>query len=253
MATTRDRDAFLDTVRRALGHPARADSGAFPEGVDYPSDAASVEELASSALKDAEAGADSLLAEMEASAAEAGWKVARVDSSAGAASYIDYLARDLEARSAVSTAHPALAGLKLEERLAARGVDLTVMAIDEEADSAETQRQRQSLREKAIHADVGITGVDYAIAETGSCVVIAGEGVSRLASLLPPVYVAVVERGQVLPSLDELFALYGHDLLQSGGASYMNIISGPSRSADIEQTLVTGVHGPGEVHMLLVG
>ena len=253
MATTKDRDAFRDTVRRALGHPARADSGAFPEGVDYPSDAASVEERARSAQKDAEAGADSLFAEMEASASEAGWKVARIDSSADAASYIAYLAQDLEAQSALSTAHPALADLKLEEQLAAKGVDLTVMAIDESADPLETQRRRQSLREKAIHADIGITGVDYAIAETGSCVLIAGEGVSRLASLLPPVHVAVVERGQVLPSLDEFFALYGDNLLQSGGGSYMNIISGPSRSADIEQTLVTGVHGPGEVHMLLVG
>jgi len=100
---------------------------------------------------------------------------------------------------------------------------------------------------------MGVTGVDYAIAETGSCAIVARKGVSRLASLLPPVHVAVVERGQVLPSLDELFALRRHSHAQGDAGSYMNIISGPSRSGDIEQTLVTGVHGPREVHMVLLG
>jgi L-lactate dehydrogenase complex protein LldG len=74
-----------------------------------------------------------------------------------------------------------------------------------------------------------------------------------LVSLLPPVHIAIVTRGQVLPSLDELFTLRRRDFLDGKLASYMNLITGPSRSADIEYTLVTGVHGPGEVHMVLVG
>jgi len=77
--------------------------------------------------------------------------------------------------------------------------------------------------------------------------------VGRLVSLLPPIHIAIVERGQVLPTLDELFTLRRRDFLDGNLGSYMNLISGPSRSADIEYTLVTGVHGPGEVHMILVG
>ena len=102
-------------------------------------------------------------------------------------------------------------------------------------------------------ADLGITGVDYAIAETGTCVIIPAAGASRLVSLLPPVHIALVERGQVLPSLDELFTFRRRDFVNGELGSYMNLITGPSRTADIEYKLVTGVHGPGEVHMVLIG
>ena len=79
-----------------------------------------------------------------------------------------------------------------------------------------------------------------------------GPGVSRAVSLLPPVHVAIVEAGRVLPSLDELFTLRRSDFLNGTMGSYMNIITGPSRSADIEYTIVKGVHGPGEVHLVLL-
>ena len=88
---------------------------------------------------------------------------------------------------------------------------------------------------------------------TGSCVIIPREGVSRIVSLVPPVHIAVVEKGQVLDNMDELFALRRNDFNHGNLDSYLNIISGPSRSADIEYTLITGVHGPGEVHMVLLG
>ena len=100
---------------------------------------------------------------------------------------------------------------------------------------------------------MGITGVDYAVAETGTCVLLPRKGLSRLVSLLPPAHVAVVEKGQVLPSLDELFTLRRREFLHENLGSYMNLITGPSRSADIEYQLITGVNGPGEVHMILVG
>ncbi|MEC7835996.1 MAG: lactate utilization protein, partial [Chloroflexota bacterium] len=107
-------------------------------------------------------------------------------------------------------------------------------------------------RNRAIEADIGVTGVDYAIAETGTCVVSASNEVGRLVSLAPPLYVAIVKKGQVLPSLDELFTMQRKQFLDGNQNSYTSLISGPSRSADIEYTLVTGVHGPGEVHLLLV-
>ena len=85
------------------------------------------------------------------------------------------------------------------------------------------------------------------------CVIIPQTGVSRLASLLPPVHIALVRRGQTLPSLDELFTLRRADFAADALGSYMNLITGPSRTADIEYQIITGVHGPGEVHMVLIG
>ena len=75
-----------------------------------------------------------------------------------------------------------------------------------------------------------------------------------MVSLLPPVHVAIVESNQVYESLDDLFALRRLAFLQGRGdmGSYLSLISGPSRTADIEQTIVVGVHGPVEVHMVIL-
>ena len=72
---------------------------------------------------------------------------------------------------------------------------------------------------------------------------------ARLISLLPPVHVAVVPAERILSGLDELFTVLPHPAVQS---SSMVLITGPSRTADIEQILVRGVHGPGEIHVVVV-
>jgi L-lactate utilization protein LutC len=105
------------------------------------------------------------------------------------------------------------------------------------------------LREACATVDVGITSADYALADTGSLVMLASPEESRLVSLLPPVHIAVVPRERLLTGLDELFTV-----VEDPGAlsSSMVLITGPSRTADIEQILVKGVHGPGMVHVVLV-
>ena len=65
-------------------------------------------------------------------------------------------------------------------------------------------------------------------------------------------HVVLVRRGQVLASLDDLFAIRRLQFVEERMPAYTNLISGPSRTADIEHTLVTGVHGPGDVHMILM-
>ena len=247
------RDEFLDNVRRALGRgpgpPVVADGGpsAFAEDVE------AVDARARSAREIADADADGLMSELQSSADQAGWHVTRVASVLEAGAYVEGLARRHEVRSLMRSAHGVLDGLDLETRLGDSGVEVAVMAVDEAADEARRDDQRRDLRRRVVDADIGVTGVDYAIAETGTCVLLPRKGLSRLVSLVPPVYVAVVERGQVLPSLDELFALRREDFMDGALGSYMSLITGPSRSADIESTLVTGMHGPGEVHMVLVG
>ena len=125
-------------------------------------------------------------------------------------------------------------------------------AIYEGADDRETVRRRLS------ESGMGITGADYAIAETGSVIVVPRKGLSRLVSVVPPVHVAIVRPQDILGTLDDLFALRRLEFHRSGAngnadlGSYLNFITGPSRTADIEQTIVVGVHGPREVHMVLL-
>jgi L-lactate dehydrogenase complex protein LldG len=108
-------------------------------------------------------------------------------------------------------------------------------------------------REEAAIAELGVTGVDYAIADLGSCVIQPREGISRTTSLLPPLHVAIVEPAQIVGDLSDFMALWAADAQRDGDpGSYMNIITGPSRTADIEQILVVGVHGPKEVHMVVL-
>lgn len=104
-------------------------------------------------------------------------------------------------------------------------------------------------RDRLASAVVGVTAVDALIAETGSIGLASGPGRSRLASLLPPVHVAVASRSQLIHSLPDL--LLDRVDLATAGSNFV-CITGPSRTADIEHTLSRGVHGPGHVHVVVV-
>ena len=110
-------------------------------------------------------------------------------------------------------------------------------------------RDRETLREACATAGAGITSVDYALAETGTFVLLSSPQEARLISLLPPVHVAVFQQSRIIANLAELLALVPHPAEQT---SAMVLITGPSRTADIEQILVRGVHGPGEVYAIIV-
>jgi L-lactate utilization protein LutC len=107
-----------------------------------------------------------------------------------------------------------------------------------------------ALRAVCATADVGISSADYALADTGTLVMLASPAEARLISLLPPVHIAVVPKERVLSGLDELLTVLPRPAEQT---SSMVLITGPSRTADIEQILVRGVHGPGEIHVVVVG
>src|SRR5262249_40051207 len=102
----------------------------------------------------------------------------------------------------------------------------------------------EDARESFFGADIGISGVDYLIAGTGCAVILTPPHYPRSLSLLPPVHIAVVDRSQLLSDLFDLFErLEPHQL-----PSCLTVITGPSKTGDIELRLVTGVHGPREVH-----
>jgi L-lactate dehydrogenase complex protein LldG len=105
----------------------------------------------------------------------------------------------------------------------------------------------EAWRDFCAGADAGLTAVDAALAETGSLVVSSGPGRSRMVSLLPPVHIALVPASSLTPDLFTWTAARGQAV-----PAALTLISGPSKTADIEQTLAIGVHGPKRLIVILV-
>lgn len=101
-------------------------------------------------------------------------------------------------------------------------------------------------------ADVGVTGCDYAIADTGTVVLLNGWGRGRLVNLLPAVHVVVMRASQIRTRMGEVWSEIARCGLDPAHLpSTVMFISGPSRSSDIENDLTIGVHGPAAVHALI--
>jgi L-lactate dehydrogenase complex protein LldG len=119
-------------------------------------------------------------------------------------------------------------------------------------------------RQAAAAAGLGLTGVDLAIAETGTLVLRSGAGRPRTTSLLPACHVAMFDRQVLVESLEQagvfLEAWHADPTAERHGnaphgrvdGAMITFITGPSRTADIELTLTRGVHGPKEVHAVFV-
>lgn len=239
---------FLASVREALGRADEPPANPYAPLLD---DLATLEERASAVRQRVAAELPELISQLADTTALRGWNVARCGEAEEALAYVVSLARRLGARSVARSQQAVFDRVPVDAALAGVGA-MCWPAVYDGPDSREAVRRR--LAESAM----GITGADYAIAETGSVVVLPRRGLSRLVSVVPPVHVAIVRRPDVLGTLDDLFALRRLEFHRNGEAgngdlgSYMNFITGPSRTADIEQTIVVGVHGPREVHMVLL-
>jgi len=155
--------------------------------------------------------------------------------------YIEQLALDRRSKMIISWNVPLLTDVDLRTRFEEKDIIF------------ETGITGRELISKAAEADIGISGVDYALADTGTLVLFAGELQPRSVSLLPPVHVAIVRPQQILPGLGDLFPfLQGESNGLRNLSSAITFITGPSRTADIELKLVVGVHGPQELHVLVV-
>jgi L-lactate utilization protein LutC len=167
----------------------------------------------------------------------AGGQLHLVPDSESAVRAVQTIARDRVARRVLLGRGAFLDTLGLAGRLRAVGLEV----------ACANGLSPETSREPFFAADLGVSGVTYLIAETGSIVLLARPDEPRSLSLLPPVHVAVAERSQLLPDLFDLFE--GRTEMPS----CLTLITGPSKTGDIELRLVTGVHGPGEVHVVLVG
>lgn len=113
---------------------------------------------------------------------------------------------------------------------------------------------RRFLRGIYYKADVGISGANAVAADTGSIVLVENEGNIRLVTGYPPIHIAVTGIEKIVPSLNDAIS---YALVQAAYAglfppTYLNVISGPSNTADIEHRRVYGAHGPRELHLILI-
>ena len=239
------RDAFLGRVRGALGR-----SPGAPELDDATHMGLAVEDVRRSAddvRREMNESGDALLDAIMESAATSGWKVRRVASPEDAADVVAEICSEAGATNVLRSDQDVFASVPVDAALESKGITPAVATVGGAGDDI------PALKQAAFDADVGITGVDYAIAETGTVVLHPRKGLSRLVSLAPGRHIAILNRGDVLPSPDELFTLERADFNDGAIEGSMNLISGPSRTGDIAATIVDGIHGPFEVHLVIVG
>ena len=157
--------------------------------------------------------------------------------------------RQSQASSVVLSHNPILTQLEISRMLEGQGIKVTEWPA-----SAEEQPERGSYSADCFAAGAGITGVDFALAETGSLVLTSLTEGSQLSSLAPPVHIALYRHSQIRASLDEVLQNLpvSRDPARPSPARSVVFVSGTSRTADIEQILVRGVHGPRSVHAVLV-
>ncbi len=156
------------------------------------------------------------------------------------AEHIKEIVINMSARHLIRANHPLLNELGIDEILPE--VDMTVWKRDSQVD----------LLEKAAGADIGITVVDFAIAHTGTVVVASGPDKGRSLSLLPTAFMAIIRAEDVRTRMGEVMTEI-HKWNGSKMPAGIHFITGPSRSADIENDLTIGVHGPGIVYAFILG
>lgn len=151
--------------------------------------------------------------------------------------------RELHAHALLAWGAADLPALGLGDALIERGFQF----LDESLPLLRAERAAQLAKLDAV--DVGLTGALAGLADTGSLVLASGARRSRLAWLLPPVHVALLPLNRLYASLGD-FLTGGRETVASN--ANVVVVTGPSRTGDIEQVLTRGVHGPGAVHVVLV-
>ena len=119
-------------------------------------------------------------------------------------------------------------------------------------DEAAAEREVEAIRAEKGADVVGVVRAAKGIAQTGTCIVVTDDESVRLDTMLPEVSVILLNRADILPDLPSAAPFLRAEQTQ-GRASYVSFITGPSRTADIERVSAIGVHGPLELHIVLIG
>ncbi len=149
-------------------------------------------------------------------------------------------------KSVVAWQHPLIENLNLPAALSQQDVNVFFADLKE--------AEGENLRRHVIDSYIGITAADFCMADTATLVMRTRAGQARSVSLVPAIHIAVIELNQIIADLKELYALLKWDpkAKKEGLTNCMTFISGPSKTADIEATMVHGAHGPREVHVFVI-
>ena len=155
-------------------------------------------------------------------------------------------------KSVVAWRHPLIDSLDMPTILARQKVP--VYLPRQTNGKPESTDERTLFRSRVKTAFIGITSADYCLAETATLVMKTAPGRDRSVSLLPSIHVAVIELNQIFGNLPELYACLKYEGKPPGWGltNCLTLISGPSKTADIELTMVHGAHGPREVYLYVI-
>jgi L-lactate dehydrogenase complex protein LldG len=258
MMDTPDQIKFLRRIRTALGHApdvSREVQHLFAEGPSA-EDLVLLERVRRRTAADRQA----LLERLIEAGKPINLNVTALPDSAYAAAAIARLISEKkpewgEAKCVAAWRHLLIEALNLPETLDRLHIPLLVTApippaADREFEEAERKRQRAGI----IASFIGVTSADFCLADTATLVMRNRPGQPRSVALVPSIHIAVIHGDQILADMKELFALLRWDErhCSEGLSNYMSFISGPSKTADIEATMVHGAHGPREVHLFVI-
>jgi L-lactate dehydrogenase complex protein LldG len=235
------RDNMLERIRKALGKPLGGPSTARGATPSWPDLGPVLPPIS----------AEELVPKFEEELRKVSGVAWRVGSVAALEETVRGILTSAQARRVVLTRSPLLDRLGLAMKLRSLGLDVATWEGERAAGATGAEA---SFRKQCFSAEVGISGVEFVLAESGTLVLASRTEGSQLASLAPPIHVALYQRSQVYATLEEVLERLPvpREPREPLPGRAVVFITGPSRTADIEQILIRGVHGPREVHAVLV-
>ena len=158
-------------------------------------------------------------------------------------------------KSVVQWDHPMVRALDLESALKTLDVPVYTAAFDGSETSDDLKASKRNLiREQVTASYIGVTSADFCLADTATLVMRSRPAEARSVSLLPSIHVAVIKKEQILSDMKELYALLKYDPGTRGNGlpHHMVMVSGPSKTADIELVMVHGAHGPRALYLYVI-
>jgi len=248
-----ERSLFFNRITQALGT-------SRPPLEDV--DPAAVERVLKSARDQSAARREKLLATLQSAARELNITLRRFKTPGQAGRAVAQLVRNRQPewsdrREVAAWDHPLIVRLGLEKQFADMGVGYHITSSGKPKRTGSHVAGRdlhQQTVDAAARALVGVTAADFCLADTTTLVMKTRPGQARSVSLLPSIHVAVIHEDRILADFKELCTLLSFDenQRQEGLTNCMTLISGPSKTADIEVVMVEGVHGPREVHIYVI-